>query len=123
MGYGEMAGNGSVHWKFDHEDEKGEMSFRKEKGRPKGRHEMKFDGARVMGRDPAPNGIGKKANKKGYFDVRLRFASRVDAERELKEALEQGKEDDGYFFVHVDVKAADPTNDPDKAPAEVRVDW
>ena len=120
MGYGEVAGNGSVHWKFDHEDGPGKMKCKKDKKRPKGDHEINYEDV-AFGRDPAPGGIGKQ--KKGYFDVRLRFDSKAEADKAFAEAVAQGREENGHFFVHVDIRAAEPTSDPDKSPAEVKVEW
>jgi hypothetical protein len=124
MGYSEVAGNGSVHWKVDHEDGAGKIKGKKDKGRPKGDHEVSYDDC-IMGRDPCSKGIGKNGEKRekkeDHFDVRLRFGSREEAERALRDA--RISQSGGDVFVYLTVDATRRAHPDDPPAAEVRVDW
>lgn len=111
MGYGEVAGNGSVHWKFDHQAGSGKMKCKKARNRPKDDHEITYEDV-AMGRDPATP---------GRFAVELRFESRQDAEDAKARAYIE--EESGKFILKLSVNAV-KRDDPDKdQPAEIRVRW
>ena len=122
MGYGEWVGNESVHWTVVHEDERGRET------------------TSIRARDPIPfEDIGARLGKKGLaakrapakslfrkpnFRVRLRYATRDEAQR-AKETVEM-VERDGSFFLFFSVPAVNRKRekvDPPQPPAEVRIDW
>ena len=121
MGYGEIIGNGSVHWAVVYEDEVG-----KETGSVAGRDPIRFAnvGSKPPRRAAAKNAPAKFFLSKPNFKVRMMFPSREAAQR-AKESAEV-VEIDGSVFLLLSVpavrrKAAQV--DPPTPPAEVRVDW
>lgn len=124
MGNGEVVGNQSVHWKIDHEKGTKKPTVNTNRAdRPTGDDEVNAD-RQVMGRDPVdPKAIGK-GERKGYFNVRLRFDSPAEANAELQKAARTIKEDGaGHWYVVLDVRAVIRAHADDKPPAEVRIDW
>jgi hypothetical protein len=122
MGYGEVVGNASVHWAIVYEDGAGN-----ETGSARGRDPKKF--GEIGSRPPKRRSASKNVPAKFFlpkpnFRVRLRYASREDAQR-AKESAEV-VEIDGSFFLLVNVPAVrrkEEQVDPPNPPAEVRVDW
>ncbi len=122
MGYGEVSGNQSVHWKMVHEN----PVSRKSAARAKTRQSNDAPGAGddvIRGRDPIPyEDIGVKGGHKGTFRVTLRFDTKTQA---VAAALRLGKikkVNEKYLLV-VDVPAIRrPSPDVDP-PAEVQVEW
>lgn len=122
MGYGEVSGNQSVHWKMVHEN----PVIRKSAARAKTRQVSdppRSMNDEIKGRDPIPyEDIGVKGGHKGKFRVTLRFDTRAQA---VAAALRLGKVEkvnEKYLLV-VDVPAINrPSPDVDP-PAEVQVEW
>ncbi len=122
MGYGEVVGNASVHWKVCHEDERGRET------------------TTVRARDPIDfEDIGAKSNKKGVaakraaakslfskpsFKVRLRYATKDEAQR-AKDSAQIVQQGDSYFLLLAvpAVKRKADKVEPAQPPAEVRIDW
>ena len=121
MGYGEVSGNQSVHWKMVHENPVSRKSAARAKTR-----QLNDAGAVddvIRGRDPIPfDAIGVKGGHKGKFRVTLRFDTKAQA---VAAALRLGKIEkvnEKYLLV-VDVPAINrPSPDVDP-PAEVQVEW
>ena len=122
MGYGEIVGNGSVHWAVVYEDNGGT-----ETGSARGRDPKKFGdiGSRPLKRRlAAKSAPAKSFLPKPNFRVRLMYATKADAQR-AKESAEI-VEVDGKFFLMLNVAAVrrkEEQVDPPNPPAEVRVDW
>lgn len=122
MGYGEVIGNASVHWAVVYEDNAGN-----ETGSARGRDPKNFGD--IGSRPPKRRLSAKSAPAKTFlpkpnFRVRLRYATREEAQR-AKEAAEVVVID-GSVFLLVNVPAVrrkEEQVDPPTPPAEVRVDW
>ena len=120
MGYGEVAGNQSVHWQIDHEGTTPITVTPNNGNRPTQAHRVHHRQARLQGRDPKPVA---EINGDGYFRVRMRFDSQGEFEKEVAAALVSQASQVGDFYVELKVKAvqrADPDLPPD---AEVKVRW
>lgn len=129
MGYGEVSGNQSVHWRVVHEDpatgEPTRLARCMKDGTPD-RGKVRLD-TEAEGHDAIPfDRIGTKTSRFGVpnpqsFRVRLRFKDKKEA-LAAKDAARLVKVDGAYFLV-LDVRAIyreDPAQNP---PAEVRIDW
>lgn len=153
MGYGEVAGNESVHWTVVHEDEDtGAPKKLKLRQLPAGeaaRHAgatedekelVNLGDAEVRGRDGIAfarigrgrrrGAAGERVAQKdhpGCFRVRLRFLKRADAAQAAAAAVKSLEQVDGMWVLTLDVPAVARTaaqmNPEPNPPAEVRVDW
>lgn len=124
MGYGEVSGNQSVHWKMVHEN----PVIRKAAPRAKARRRSSDDQGAIddiiRGRDPIRfEDIGVKGGHKGKFRVTLRFDTKAQAiAAALRLAPTIKKVNEKYLLV-IDVPAINrPSPDVDP-PAEVQVEW
>ncbi len=129
MGYGEVSGNQSVHWRVVHEDPATGAPTpiaRCLKDGVPDRGKVRL-GDEAQGHDAIPyEKIGTKKSRFGrpnpqYFRVQLRYKNRkvAMAARDAAQLVKM----DGAFFLVLDVRAIhreDPAQDP---PAEVRIDW
>ena len=109
MGYGEYAGNQSVHWSVVHHNGTARP------GAIRGRDPIEFE---EIGVD------GARGLAKGRFRVRLRYGTLAEASQALSSA--SVTEDNGNYFLVFDVPAVNRAEDkvePPDPPAEVRVDW
>ena len=120
MGYGEIVGNGSVHWSVVYEDDAG-----KETGSVKGRDPKSFGsiGTKPAKKDKLAKSVAP-ATAKPNFRVRLMYATKEQALRakESAEIVETG----GSFFLLLNAPAVRRKKErvePPQPPAEVRVDW
>jgi hypothetical protein len=124
MGYGEVGGNQSVHWKMVHENTL--KPTRSPKGRGKQAELFADNDERnhdqIRGRDPiAYEDIGRKGGHQGKFRVILRFDSLKEA-REAgvgEKVVKQGR----FYFLIVDVPARFRYDPEANQPFEVRVRW
>ena len=119
MGYGEVTGNGSVHWKIDHERGPGKIKDKKDKNRPK-----KNDPANVHLGDVV---YGRDDVAATMFVVTLRFGSAAAAANALQPAFDAaqkalGASQSGRYEVTVEVPCGQRPN-PDGEPADVSVKW
>jgi hypothetical protein len=113
MGYGEVTGNGSVHWRIDHEQGDGDLVFRRHDGRPRRDHEVYWRRHQASGRDPKDS---------DHFRVRVQFPDADEARAQLRELLDSLPPKGPVEFT-IRVPAA-RKGDPDDPPgAEVRVEW
>ncbi len=107
MGYGEVGGNGSVHWRVEHQGtNKGSYKAPK-----KGKH---------TGVDPIPNsdvggGTGAPA---GHFRLEVRYDYPADAQAALQSVQVQGSS----LVMFVKANTATPPAGVD-VPAQIRVSW
>ena len=145
MGYGEVTGNGSVHWELVHEDprtgEPTRVIARNVEGR-KIRHlrrsdpeTMHWGDVQVLGRDTITFGeigttrdpaTGRSKGHPGRFRVRIRFANRGDAIGAALSGALKVKRVGDQWVLQIDVPAIDRTEeqmDPVNPPSEIRVDW
>jgi hypothetical protein len=123
MGYGEVSGNQSVHWKMVHEN----PVSRKPTPRAKTRRRSQVPGAlddEIKGRDPIPfDDIGVKGGHKGKFRVTLRFDTKAQAIGAAIRLAQTVKRVNEKYLLVVDVPAINrPSPDVDP-PAEVQVEW
>jgi hypothetical protein len=121
MGYGEVAGNASVHWTVVHEDDLG-----RETGSVRGRDPIRFEsiGSKKGKQAGARRAPAKSLFSKPSYRVRLMYASKDDAQRAKVSA--EIVERDGAVFLVLSVPAVKRRKervDPPHPPAEVRVDW
>lgn len=113
MGYGEVTGNGSVHWRIDHEEGDGDLRFQRHDGRPRRDNEVYWRRRQASGRDP---------KNTDHFSIRLQFPDADLARTELQQALDSLPKD-GPVEITIHVPSAQK-GDPDIPPgAEVRVEW
>ena len=107
MGYGEVGGNGSVHWTTDHEgSSKGTYKSPK-----KGKHK---------GVDPIPNsyiGVSKGAPA-GHFRLDVMYDFPADAQAALNSIQVQGSS--LVLFVKSNTDDEDAEGN---VPAQIRVSW
>jgi hypothetical protein len=128
MGYGEVGGNQSVHWRIVHEDSDGapkRLNRHEKDGTPEP-DTIKF-GHDVEGHDSIRyEQIGNKQTPFGdprpqYFRVRLRYQSEAEAEAARQQARVVTV--NGTAFLVLDVLAINRKNPKGDPPAEVRIDW
>ena len=122
MGYGEVAGNASVHWAVVYEDNAGN-----ETGSARGRDPKRFGD--IGSRPPKRQKAAKSAPSKVFlpkpnFRVRLMYPTKEAAQRakDSAEIVEMG----GSYFLLVNtpaIRRKEEQVDPPNPPAEVRVDW
>ena len=123
MGYGEVSGNQSVHWKMVHENPVSRKPAGRAKTRqPTGAPEALND--EIKGRDPIPyEDIGVKGGHKGKFRVILRFDTKAQAMAAAIQIARTVKRVNEKYLLVVDVPAINrPSPDVDP-PAEVQVEW
>jgi hypothetical protein len=122
MGGGEIIGNQSVYWSMDHGDSGRKLKVKQnESKRPsaKDEHEVATD-TKAQGRDP---------KTVEWFDVRLRFESKAEAEKQLQAALEavRGAAGNASFFVEFKVPATlngKPRTNPEEGPRpDIGIKW
>lgn len=119
MGGGEIIGNQSVYWSFNHGGSKLKVKQNEPK-RPRRNdpHDVATD-TEAQGRDPVTV---------QWFDVRLRFESKADALAQLEKAVQDvNGATDPSFFLNFRVPAGvngSPRNDPDSGPRpDIRISW
>ena len=145
MGFGEVIGNRSVHWRVVHEEHgtPGPPERTPLKGTPavQGAQNLTVLDFEAQGTDGVPFeriGRGWTGNPKGHggsFRVELRFASKADADAALAAAKVippvpaapgSGQPATAWVIV-LDVPATNRTaanvGPPANPPAEVRIDW
>lgn len=127
MGYGEVVGNQSVHWRMVHEDEaaaRKTLNTRpRTSARPRGDDEVNVDGT-ADGRDPVPpQSVGAKKGHQGRFRVRLRYRSMDEARAAGAWVAENVTAEDGMYVLTVDVPVISRRDAEDPPTAEVRIDW
>lgn len=106
MGYGEVGGNGSVHWTMTHEGDEGTYKSPK-----KGKHK---------GVDPIPNseiGVGKGAPA-GHFRLDVIYDYPADAQAALNSIQVQGAS--LVLFVKSNTDDEDAGGN---VPAQFRISW
>ena len=110
MGYGEFGGNGSVHWRVDHENNDGVEDPEKDGSKK----------VRVKGKDPIPSAdIGTKyGGPSGHFRLDVIYGSSADAQAALNSMVVQGA--NLVLYVKANT-AAVPANQ--LAPPQIRVRW
>ncbi|HET9384864.1 MAG TPA: hypothetical protein VFO67_06930 [Gemmatimonadales bacterium] len=122
MGNGQVVGNQSVHWKFDHQSGAPLTVNQNNPNRPSGNHHVNMSD-KAQGRDP---------KNVDYFDVTLRFEAqrgRPDPVAQLNEALKvAGAAAAGTsFFVTFKVPAkVNGSNrpSPDQPPGpDIGIEW
>lgn len=132
MGYGELVGNRSVHWRVRHEDAKGDkkpikhQSSQAERGKA-----MMDDGDTVSivhdeccGRDTInPTDIGKKHGHEGQFLVTLRYRTMAEASAAGNWVAKNVRPGAGGYYLTVTVPAIVRDNPDENLPAEIRIDW
>lgn len=126
MGYGEMEGNGSVHWQVVHEDNSGNpknLTGRQgQAGRPTTADDVNLT-SQANGRDGvAVADVGRRKGHRGRFRVRLRFENMADA-RNAAAGAQNVMFEDGMYVLVLDVPVIERASPSDPPPAEVRVDW
>lgn len=114
MGYGQFVGNGSVHWRVDHEAGR-DMDMDASDDAPTQYHRVHVK-RRIQGSDPT---------RGDAFSVTLRFDSREQAEQAFKDALAglNGAKDPKNVYVTVQVPALRRPNATAAPDPEVRVRW
>lgn len=135
MGFGEVVGNESVHWRQVHEDHApgGPKTRLKDPGKPvTGVENLTVVDYEVRGVDTVPfNDIGHGGPKKGHrgkFRVRMRFATREAADTAFAALTKAGPQQQGGLWeLVIDVPAVHrqigDVGPPAKPDAEVRIDW
>ena len=124
MGYGEVSGNQSVHWKMVHENP---VKVGKSTARAKAQQPNDSPGTlddEIKGRDPIRYGdIGVKGGHKGKFRVTLRFDTKAEAVAAATQVARTIKKVDDKFFLVIDVPVINRPNPDVDPPAEVQVEW
>ena len=114
MGYGEVSGNQSVHWKICHD--KGSKKVKvnhNNDSRPIGDDEVNID-KDLHGRDP---------KQVDHFQVRLRFNSPEEATQAVQAGTAKISSEGGSYYVTLSVPAYKRAHPDDPPPADVRIDW
>jgi hypothetical protein len=123
MGYGEVSGNQSVHWKMVHEN----PVSRKPAARAKTRRRSQAPGPvddEIKGRDPIPfDDIGVRGGHKGKFRVTLRFDTKAQAIAAAIRLAQTVKRVNEKYLLVVDVPAINRPSPDVNPPAEVQVEW
>ncbi|MGH9254836.1 MAG: hypothetical protein ACRD3C_09730 [Vicinamibacterales bacterium] len=128
MGYGEVGGNGSVHWRIEHHN--GTPPFGKKPinpgpgGSQPGNDQVTTPGGDAKGKDGIElANLGKRIGHQGYFLVTLRYDSLDDAKNAGAWVEQNVKPGAGGFFLTVLVPANDRSSPTDDLPYEIRIDW
>jgi hypothetical protein len=139
MGFGEVIGNQSVHWRIVHEDydepkgAKRKTPLASKDGTPE-RNNLTLGEFHAKGTDSVPFAqIGKGKDDKGspkahpgVFRVRARYKTLAEAQAAALWAYQNVAKEDGMFVVLIDVAAIERKAgevDPPVPVAEVRIDW
>lgn len=126
MGYGEVGGNGSVHWRIEHHDAAGtKQNIGHGTGAAPGNNQVTVAGGDAKGHDTLPGAqIGERIGHDGYFMVTLRYRTMADAAAAGAWVAQHVTPDAGGYFLKVKVPAmTDRTSVSDKLPYEIRIDW
>jgi hypothetical protein len=129
MGYGEVIGNGSVHWIMVHEDQKtgAKMPLKLHTAAsklPAHRVRLHHEDRSAEGRDPiSPAQIGKRKGHRGKFVVQIRYRTMAEARQAGDWVAQNVRPAVGGYVLSVTVPAITRGTVEENPPAEVRIDW
>lgn len=126
MGYGEVGGNGSVHWRIEHHTAGGaKKNINHTTGSSPGNEQVTVAAGDASGKDSLPVGdVGTKPGHPGRFLVTLRYRTMAEASMAGSWVAQNVRPGPGGYYLTITVPAITTRPEPTvDLPYEIRIDW